>query len=327
MNVDLIKKSLEEKKPRCKRLYDMYGEEISNQYINADDELITICKKNINFQLSVRGGHLELIHYIKPLLVPEHVVTDSDLISSEYTAIEVENFIGARKFQLDKKGIAQPKLDKQGTLHDLINSLERSSLRSKKNFYNYALSNDWEYFCTFTFAETETRLNKDLLFGQWNDFVRSLRRKYSDIKALATYERFKNRDSGFHMHCLLAACDLLLKPARNFDTKEFIYTGFNNQIFNCIDWNQGHNTVVCISPDSNQSQVVNYMSKYMSKECPAPYGCKRYFHTQNLDCGINYMGFKSFDDIQDIINVLSLTVPEHKQGRGSGDVVYYTNNA
>ena len=66
-----------------------------------------------------------------------------------------------------------------------------------------------------------------------------LRRKYSDIKALATYERFKNRDSGFHMHCLLAACDLTLKPARNFDTKEFIYTGFNNQIFNCIDWNQG----------------------------------------------------------------------------------------
>lgn len=326
MNVQLIKKSLEDRKPRCKRLYDMYGEEISNQYINSDDELITITKKSINYQLSVRGGNVELVHYVKPLLVPEHVISDPDLITSEYTAIEVENFIGARKFNLNKNGVAEPKIDQQGTLYDLINSIERSSLRSKKNFYNYALSNVWEYFSTFTFAEAETRLNKDLLVSAWSSFIRTLRYKNPEIKALGTYERFKNRESGFHMHCLLSNCDLRLIPARHFDTKEFLYTEFNNQIFNSFDWGLGHNTVVTISPDSNQAQVVNYMSKYMSKECPAPYGCHRYLYTRNLDSGFNYLGFKSANDILDIINALGLTVPEHKIGKGNGDVVYYTNN-
>ncbi|MEM0173632.1 MAG: hypothetical protein QXI16_03900 [Sulfolobaceae archaeon] len=322
-----LQKDCEERKQRAKRLFDEEGELINDKYINANDEYITIQQKPINFQLNIRNGNVELIWYKQPIKVPDHVVTDKEFMFSEYTAIEVENFISARKFTLDPNGIAEPKLDQQGTLYDLINNIERSTKRSKKNFYNYALSNNWEYFCTFTFADSETRLNKDLLASAWTVFIKTLKRKYPDIKALATYERYKKRESGFHMHCLLGACDLTLKPARDKETGLFMYTQFNYQLFNSIDWKNGFNTVVCISPDSNQMQVVNYMSKYMTKESPAPYGCKRYFRTQNLDCNVNYLGFKTPEEITDIINSLGLSMPENKRKNSMPDdkVMYFTN--
>ncbi len=302
---------------KCYDIYDEDGERISGAYINKDGDYIVKSTKPVNIAFNCRGGHIELVHYKKPISVPNHVAMDPEYITSELTMVEMESILSTRKYQLNDRGEAEP-VKAGATIVDLVASLERSQKRSIQNFYNYALSNTWEYFCTFTFADKETRLSKDMLYNTWKTFIKSLRKNNPDIKALATYERFKKPESGetlpgFHMHCILGNCDLSMKPARNTEGA-FMYTQFGNQIFNTTDWLSGHNTVVCINPNSVQLQVVNYMSKYMTKECPAPYGCHRYFYTRNLECSLNYLGFKSEEDIQEIIDRWGLEFYKDKNG-------------
>lgn len=308
-------KTIKEKLQRC---YDEKGEIVKNIY-KTQEGIKAIVNHNINVQLNVRGEHIELVYYKnKPLCVPEHILVDSDFVNSAYTFKEAEEILNRRKFKLDKNGVAIPIYDKVCTA-DLQKSIDRSSSRAKHNFYNYALSNKWEYFCTFTFADKETRLNKDMLYQEWRNFVIALRKNNPNVKLLGVYERFKNRDSGFHFHTLVGNCNLHLVPARNADTNEFIYSDSGAQIFNTTDWVKGFNTVVCISPESNQLQVVNYLAKYMTKESPAPYGCKRYMRTNNLDESFNYLYFKDNAEIEEMIKVLGLTLKK------DGYVQYFTN--
>lgn len=135
-----------------------------------------------------------------------------------------------------------------------------------------------------------------------------MRRPFPDFRALGVYERFEDIATGFHMHTLIGGCKLNLVPAtyKNETEGDFLYTDIGNQIFNCTNWNNGLNTVVCIDPRSHQLQVVNYMSKYMNKESPAPYGCKRYLHTNNLESATQYLYYMSEEDIHAMILDLGL---------------------
>lgn len=319
--LEILKRILSGAKESERKSYDVYdedGERISNAYVNKDGDYMIKSTKCINLALNCRGGHLELIHYKKPLVVPEHVAKDPELISDDVTLVEMDSVISTRKYQLNEKGEAVP-VKAGAVIKDLMQSIERSQKRSIQNFYNYALSNTWEYFCTFTFGDKETRLNKDMLTTTWKNFVKALRKDNPDVIALATYERFKEPETGetmpgFHMHCLLGKCDLKLKPARNYHTGEFLYTKLGNQIFNCLDWLSGFNTVVCINPNSVQLQVVNYMSKYMTKDCPAPYGCHRYFYTRNIEHSLNYLSLKSEDEIKELIERWGLVFYKEQNG-------------
>ncbi len=74
-------------------------------------------------------------------------------------------------------------------------------------------------------------------------------------------------------------------------------------VFNCIDWTYGFSNVVCINPDSEKLQVVNYLGSYLTKNCPAPYRCKRFFHTLNLDCRDTYL-FNSCDNNEPLLRMI-----------------------
>ena len=303
-DLQTIKETLARNK--CTYAYNEDNERVHGLYRDSDGNAKSVEYLDMNMQLNIRGDHIELVYYRdKPLRVPKHVAFDEELISDKFTFRELEETLSTRKFVLGDDGVAVPKYDSV-IIEDMRKSLMRSSLRAKRNFYNYALSNNWEYFCTFTFAEEAVRLNKDLLYSEWRSFIKKLRRNNPELIALGVYERFENRSSGYHMHCLLGNCDLNLKCARNANGNQFLYTESNYQIFNCTDWKNGYNTVVPIVPSSHKLQVINYLSKYMNKNSPAPYGCKRYLHTNNLDCGSSYITFESPEEIDRIIKSLDL---------------------
>lgn len=74
-------------------------------------------------------------------------------------------------------------------------------------------------------------------------------------------------------------------------------------MFNCIDWTYGFSNVVCINPDSEKLQVVNYLGSYLTKNSFAPYRCKRFFRTLNLDCRDSYT-FNSSDQNEPMLHML-----------------------
>lgn len=251
--------------------------------------------------LNVSSGCLEVLKFDDPFRVAKSYALDEEFVSDYRTNCVFAEALTAQKWK-SVNGVAVA-ADSSARIADLIQSRRVSARKSIARFYNYALGdNKWQYFCTWTFSDNKVRNDKDLLYDTYNNFIKVLRKGNPDLKALATYEEFEK--GGYHMHALFGNCVLRLKPAINPNTGEFIYSEFNNQIFNCIDWQYGFSTVVCIIPTSEKQQIVNYLSKYLTKKCPAPYRCKRFFHTQNLDCRDSYM-LNTLDYNDPVVRMLS----------------------
>lgn len=272
--------------------------EIKNLYINKDNELIHIDYDVNNYTFAVEGDIAELCVYSNGFITPKHSQVNDDMliVGEEFENFEV--FMNTRKFK--REGDTAIPLNNTITLNDFAKSIRKGSTRAMKTFYNYALANRWEYFVTLTVADDGIRNSRDLITYYWHKFVAYLRKCNENVKALCVLEQHKK--GGYHMHMLVADCDMRLIPARNNketskDYGKFLYTEFGDQIFNTLDWKLGFNTVVMIRPSSDNAQIVNYLSKYMQKSSCAPFGCRRFYHTQNLNCRETFCGkSKSFDD-------------------------------
>lgn len=236
--------------------------------------------------LNVGKNGIEVVKYPEPFKVPKPYALDPLICSNYYTDFAFAEATTIQRWKM-VDGVVLP-VDSSVRVADLIKSRATSSKESKAKFYNYALGdNDWQYFCTWTFADGRVRADKDLLYDTYSKFVKIVRKNNPDVKALAVYEDFEK--GGYHMHAFFGNCLFRLTPAINPHNGKFVYSNLGHQVFNCIDWTYGFSNVVCIHPDAEKLQVVHYLGSYLTKDCPAPYRCKRFFHTQNLDCRDSYM--------------------------------------
>lgn len=294
---------------------DRQGYPVKNLYCNNDGEYKRIKYQDCNYVMKLNGDKVDLYYYPDKFVTPIHS-TENEICQDFYVDEEVDRCF-KRNFERNKKtNFAERKKDSEAILKDLQDSIARGSKRAIKNFYDYAMANKWEYFCTFTFSNEKIRNNNDLLYLSYENFRRQLRRKNPDVKSLTVYEEFEK--GGYHLHSLIGNVDLNLKPARHDNTKEFIYNSSGVQIFNCIDWNIGWNTIACIDPKSANEQVVNYMSKYMTKCSPAPPGCKRYFRSNNLESRQTVVSYER--DIIKVIDSLGL-----KPFKKTDNCIYFSN--
>lgn len=274
------------------------GRIVNNLYIDKDGELKRIDYDTNNYTFSTDGNIAELCIFSKGFITPKHIQANEDIFAVGDDLQSFECFMNTKKFK--REGDIAIPLNNTVTLNDFTKSIRKGCRRAMKTFYDYALANNWEYFVTLTVANSDIRNNRDQIGYYWREFVKYLRRFGSDIKALCVLEQHEN--GGYHMHALVADCDITLIPARNHGESselcgKFMYTKFGDQIFNTPDWRLGYNTVVMINPNSDNSQIVNYLSKYMQKSSCAPFGCKRFFHTQNLASREAYCGKAlSFND-------------------------------
>lgn len=299
---------------------DLYYENIltgtndiyKNVYIK-DEQLYSKDYDLCNCVIKLTENNLiEVIDYNKDFIVPKVQEIDNEIINSNEDLITFDSFVSMRKYKLVDDVAIPIKAD--CNINDFMYSQLKSRKRAINNFYDYALTNTWEYFGTFTFESENIRNDKDLLSYSWKIFVQYLRRKSKDVKAIATYEEFKK--GGYHIHALISNVDLSLVPARNNkefindksnpNYKKFLYSKFGQQIFNCSDWKLGFNSIVCLSADSNNQQVVNYLSKYITKACPAPYGCRRFFRTRNLTARKTIVANKNYREIEELIDRFEL---------------------
>lgn len=293
------------------------GEYINNIYCNSNGEYNRVDYDNCNYILKLNGDNVDLQYYPNTFYVPVHSV-ENEICQDYHVDIEVERCF-KRNFERNKvTNFANRKENSTATLRDLQRSIKLGAKRAIKNFYDYALANDWEYFCTFTFESQRIQHNNDLLYVAYENFRKQLRRSNKDVKALTIYEEFKK--GGYHLHSIIGNADLRLVPGRNKKTGKFYYNEFGVQIFNCIDWKIGWNTIACINPESSSDQLANYLSKYMTKCSPAPPGCKRYFKTNNLDSRDTIVS--KIDSIDVIVKSLNL-----KKIKVTDKCIYYSNHS
>lgn len=286
-----------------KNVENNLGFTIDNMYCKSDGEIRTIDYDNNNYILKSTGdGKIELLFFPAGFMTPKHTEYNG-LVDDITVNYEVERITGRRRFAKDSKGRIVPIRD-DASITDLQNLMKDGRKRTINNFFDYALNNKWEYFCTFTFADEHIRNSRDLVYAAWDNFRRGLRKENSDFRAIAVYEPHKK--GGLHLHALIGNVDLTLKPGRNPHTGEFIYSGVSGvQIFNCLNWKKGHNTVSFLDPKYPNEQIVMYMSKYMTKSDFIDINCKRYFHTNNLSKRDTVVGYNK-TGVKDLVEKFEL---------------------
>lgn len=177
------------------------------------------------------------------------------------------------RFALDEGGLLSTNKPNV-TLSDLFNTLRRSRSRSLDSIYDYALSNKWDYFMTFTFdpRKIEDRYCRFDIVSAWSAFRSKV--YYYDRKAKFLCIPEKHPKSGaIHLHALVAGdFDSYLTPAFSPDGKS-ILSSIGDQIYNLSLYEYGFTTVAKL--DRNNLRVANYLTKYISKDCLSIAGYKQ----------------------------------------------------
>lgn len=150
------------------------------------------------------------------------------------------------------------------------NKLDASLSRTRRMILEKALCNDWNYFCTFTIAESNFD-RKDLVtwhqrFTQW---IRDQRKKYShmglDFPFLLIPEQHK--DGSWHMHGLFGDISPLLVSFRDMRSQGIKVPDYlvNNDYWNWPDYQKKFG-FCSFGEIRNKVAVSFYVTKYMTKE-------------------------------------------------------------
>ncbi len=248
--------------------------------INFSDYEYSLDDPTANTIVSKYPNFTEIVFYNKYFDVPINVII-SDKIDR------------TRKWYYDENGVLQKKRP-DSKLGDLFLTIKDSRKRTLDGLYNYVLSNPgWKYWVTLTFKHGETiKLDDSICMSQWKVFRQKLQRISKEVRILGTRERHHTEVGGLHLHMLIGNIDLddKLLYAYNRDPKskhygEYYKTKFGDQVYNFVSsfYPYGYNTVVKLRDDSNNLQIANYMSKYMTKDmCELDYGTRAIYRTHNL---------------------------------------------
>lgn len=183
----------------------------------------------------------------------------------------VKNYDG-RLLEYDEC-VASWKKEKDETEEANEKSIYNSIVRTKKVINDYARSNSWDWFVTFTFDKemVTSRYDREDLSKKIRQWLNNQRKRYApDLKYIIVHEYHK--DGASHFHGLFSDCGNM-----NFTywkTKEGL------EIYNISGFNYGFTTASRVQ-DSGRS--ANYILKYVTKElCSNVKGKNRYFASNNL---------------------------------------------
>lgn len=155
---------------------------------------------------------------------------------------------------------------------DLERSLNESIRRSKVKLYDYALSNNWEWFFTLTLRKEKVdRYDYDACVNALKNFLDRIRRKCPDLKYLFVPEQ--HEDGAYHFHGLVSGCD-------NLDFKKTNIVRNGKAVYNVLDYKLGFSEATKVQDTFKAS---GYICKYVTKTlCESLKNRKRYWASRNL---------------------------------------------
>lgn len=158
--------------------------------------------------------------------------------------------------------------------------------RTKKKVYDYARSNDWGWFVTFTFNKhLVDRYDYDSCVSKLSKWFNNLRRSSPGVSYVVVPE--KHKDGAWHFHGLFAGlCDseivwtgkYVVKRVERLGRSKFVRT--DQKIYRIGKYKLGWMTATEIT---DKERVVSYITKYVTKDMmKGLYGRKRYWCSRNL---------------------------------------------
>lgn len=164
----------------------------------------------------------------------------------------------------------------------------RTSLsRTKQKVYQYARSNSWDWFVTFTFDSKKVdRYDYDSCskhLKQWLDYIRRLS---PGLAYVVVPEQHK--DGAYHFHGLFSGVkESLLEFSGKYVISRFKdssgrlrFRKTDRKIYRISKYKLGWMTATAVT---DRDKVVSYITKYLTKELMVGiYGKKRYWTSRNL---------------------------------------------
>lgn len=167
-------------------------------------------------------------------------------------------------------------------------SLDRSLRRIKGKVHDYARSNEWQWFVTFTFdSDKVDRYDYDLCADKLKSWIDYVRRSSPGLMYLIVPEQHK--DGAYHFHGLMNGLDVsqivwtgkyVIKRVRSDGHKSrFVKT--DHKIYKFGSYNLGFMTATKVQEND---RVTSYITKYLTKDMMSGLsGRKRYWASRNLD--------------------------------------------
>lgn len=148
--------------------------------------------------------------------------------------------------------------------------LEKSISRSKRVIREYALCNDFEWFCTFTIAsQNADRFSLQSCEDNLRRRLKSYKQYHKDFIYLLIPEKHEN--GAFHFHGLMGGIDqkdLILFNINDFDKLPYYILRYLNEDRDIYYFKQFFKkTGFCtLTRIENKNKSANYITKYITKE-------------------------------------------------------------
>ena len=157
--------------------------------------------------------------------------------------------------------------------------------RTKKKVYDYAKSNEWEWFVTFTFSPDKVnRYDYDECTKYLSKWFNNLKRSSPALSYLVVPEQHK--DGAYHFHGLFSGMNerqivwtgkYVIKRVRGLRSK-FVRT--KEKIYKIGSYKLGWMTATRVR---EMEKVTSYITKYITKDMlNGLHGRKRYWCSRNL---------------------------------------------
>lgn len=185
-------------------------------------------------------------------------------------------------------------------------NLQRAQRRAASNLRDFALSNDWKYFVTFTLDQSRVdRYNVADMTRRLNTWLDNrVRRK--GLKYIIVPELHK--DGALHYHGLINDClpatdsgtisrpgdKKPRKPRSKKQRDEWISAG-GHVVYNLPDWSYGYSTAIELYGE--KIAAVRYVCKYITK-APEKIGGRWFYHSSNLARPEILYGYQEIDSLE-----------------------------
>ena len=156
-------------------------------------------------------------------------------------------------------------------------AITESLRRTRATIFDYALSNDFEYFVTFTFNPKKVdRYSIEATFNTMKYWL-NRQKKHSPDFAYVIVPEF-HKDGAIHFHALIRDYNAELKSTNVFQNGKRVYnlTGFTSGFTNAQKM------------DDNQEKTAGYITKYITKDTINRFNKRRYWASKNLQKPVKY---------------------------------------
>lgn len=249
-------------------------------------------RKMYNVKVTEYLHDKEVVFYHKPIYKHEKDLS-SAIIENNGTLYEIDK---KDLFLYEDRNTKEEK--ERNAEKDMLHSLIVSRNRTKQKIYNYARSNKWEWFLTFTFNPQKVdSMDYDevtVIMSDWLNYMFHYN-KTDRLKYLIVPE--KHKSGAWHFHGVFSGID--------YQTWKLMFSGKykdGEPIYNVQSFPYGFTTATAVN---NTRAVAHYICKYITKDLfDSLRNKKRYWVSRSCSSGKTTTLFLTKDELYILIDSL-----------------------